>query len=94
RLCLDLGYKSISPDNPWPRIEFPEIPDAQLVNHSEEHLAIETPLADQYAVGDVLFGIPFHICPTVALHREGVVVRNRRAVDRWRVVARDRQLTY
>jgi D-serine deaminase-like pyridoxal phosphate-dependent protein len=94
RLCLDLGYKSIAPDNPWPRIEFPEIPDAQLVNHSEEHLAIETSHAAKYSVGDVVFGIPFHVCPTVALHRDGMVVRNRRAVERWRVIARDRQITY
>ena len=94
RLCLDLGYKSISPDNPWPRLEFPEIPDAQLVNHSEEHLAIETDHAGEYSVGDVVFGIPFHVCPSVALHREAVVVRDRRAVERWRVVARDRMITY
>ena len=94
RLCFDLGYKSVSPDNPWPRVEFPEIPDATLVNHSEEHLAIETSHAGKYAVGDVVFAIPFHVCPTVALHRDAVVVRNRRAVEQWRVVARDRQLTY
>ena len=45
------------------------------------------------AVGSVLFGIPRHICPTVALHSEAVVIRNGRAVERWKVTARERRLT-
>lgn len=94
RLCFDLGYKSVAPDNPWPRLEFLDIPDATLVNHSEEHLAIETSRASSFSVGDVAFAIPFHVCPTVALHREAVVIRNRRAVERWPVVARDRMITF
>jgi D-serine deaminase-like pyridoxal phosphate-dependent protein len=61
--------------------------------HSEEHLAIETSRANQFSVGDVLYGVPFHVCPTVALHREAVVVENGRAVGRWTVAARDRMLT-
>ncbi len=93
RLCLDLGYKAVSPDNPWPRVEFFAFPDAKLINHSEEHLAIETEFAARYRVGDVAYGIPYHVCPTCALHREAVVVRNGRAVERWKVLARDRQLT-
>lgn len=93
RLCLDLGYKAISPDNADPRVFFPELPDAKMVVHSEEHLAIETSRAGEYAVGDVLYGVPNHVCPTVALYEEAVVVENGRAVDRWRVIARDRKLT-
>lgn len=93
RLCLDLGYKAISPDNPQPRVALLDVPDANAVVHSEEHLAVETDLANQFAVGDVLYGVPYHICPTVALHREAVVVRDHRAVDRWAVTARDRMLT-
>jgi D-serine deaminase-like pyridoxal phosphate-dependent protein len=94
RLCLDLGYKAVSPDNPYPRVELLGVPDVELVNHSEEHLAITTPDAGRFAVGDVIYGVPHHVCPTVALHRDAVVVENGRAVARWPVVARDRKLTY
>lgn len=67
--------------------------DATFVGHSEEHLVLETPAAESLRVGDVLYGIPWHVCPTVALHGIAVVVRDGRAVDRWRVTARERVLT-
>jgi D-threonine aldolase len=63
------------------------------VLHSEEHLVVETPRAGSIAVGDCCYGVPWHICPTVALHAEAVVIDGRRATARWRVASRDRQLT-
>jgi D-serine deaminase-like pyridoxal phosphate-dependent protein len=93
RLCLDLGYKAVSPDNPDPRVVLLDLPEVKTVVHNEEHLCLETPEAGRYAVGDVLYGIPFHVCPTCALHREAVVIENGRAVAGWPVLARDRQLT-
>ena len=48
---------------------------------------------ESMAVGDALYGIPRHICPTVALHAAVTVVRNGRAEGQWPVVARDRVLT-
>ena len=74
-------------------MHFPELPDAKAVTHSEEHLVLETARAAKFAVGDCLQGIPWHICPTVALHSHAVVVRDGRAVERWEVAARARQLT-
>ena len=71
---------------------WPELP-ATFVGHSEEHLVLETPAADLLRVGDILYGIPWHVCPTVALHGTAVVVRDGRAVDRWKVSARERVLT-
>ncbi|HVX16357.1 MAG TPA: D-TA family PLP-dependent enzyme [Pirellulales bacterium] len=93
RLCLDLGYKAVSPDNQQPRVSLLDLPEAVPVVHSEEHLTVESPLAKEFKVGDCLYGVPYHICPTVALHREAVVVENGRAVARWPVAARDRMLT-
>ena len=93
RLCLDLGHKAIASENPQPRVRLLGLEDAQFVTHSEEHLVVETPRAGEFKVGDVLFGIPRHICPTVALHSEAVVVRAGRAVERWKVAARERRLT-
>jgi D-serine deaminase-like pyridoxal phosphate-dependent protein len=85
RLCLDLGHKAVAAENPHPRVAFLNLPDAQAVSHSEEHLVVETPRAAELPVGSCLYGQPWHICPTVALHDEAVVVRDRRAVERWRV---------
>jgi len=65
----------------------------RLSELSEEHLVVETPQAGGYAVGDVVYAVPRHVCPTVALHDEAVVVRDRRAVDRWRVQARTRRIS-
>ncbi len=94
RLCLDLGYKAVASDNPDPRVRLLDLPNAKAVVHNEEHLTVESPDASRFAVGDVLYGVPYHICPTTALHREVVVVENGIATRRWPVVARDRMLTY
>jgi D-serine deaminase-like pyridoxal phosphate-dependent protein len=93
RLCLDLGHKAVASEMPHPRVVFLELKDAKPVVHSEEHLVIESSEADRYAVGAVVQGVPWHICPTVALHEEAVVVRNGRAEERWKVAARGRKIT-
>lgn len=93
RLCLDLGHKAIAAEKPHPRVQFLNLPDAQAVTHSEEHLVVETSRVNEFAVGDVLYGIPRHICPTVALHAEAVVVRDGIAIEQWQVASRDRKLT-
>ena len=92
-LCLDLGHKAIASEGPHPRVELLELPDARAVGHSEEHLTVETPRATEYPVGSPLYGIPWHICPTVALHQEAVVIREGRAQEKWQVVARARVIT-
>jgi D-serine deaminase-like pyridoxal phosphate-dependent protein len=93
RLCLDLGHKSIASENLHPRVRLLGLEDAQFVTHSEEHLVAETPRARELNVGDAFYGIPRHICPTVALYSDAVVVRGSRAVERWKVTARERRLT-
>lgn len=93
RLCLDLGHKAVAAENPHPRVYFIGLEDAQAVMQSEEHLVIETSRADEFAVSEALYGIPHHVCPTVALYGTAVVVENGRAVDRWKVIARERTLT-
>lgn len=95
RLCLELGHKAVSGENPiGNRVRFPFVSDAVPIMQSEEHLVIETSQADAFEVGDPVLGIPWHICPTVALHQEAVVVREGRATgERWRVVARDRRIS-
>ena len=74
RLCLDLGHKAVASENPHPRVRLLELPDAVAVMHSEEHLVIETPRAEEFRIGQCLHGIPRHVCPTVALHAEAWVI--------------------
>lgn len=93
RLCLDLGHKAVAAENPHPRVQFLNLPEATAVMQSEEHLVVETTRAGEFAVGDALYGVPRHICPTVALHSFVTTVRDGKAGDRWKVTARERQLT-
>lgn len=93
RVCLDAGYKAVAADPPLPRLHVFGLQDAQVLVHNEEHLALESPRAVDLRVGDVLYGVPQHICPTCALHREALVVQNGVVVDCWQVTARDRCLT-
>ena len=94
RITLDAGTKAVAADPPHEkRIVFPDLPDARIVLHNEEHLGLETDEANRFSPGDELLGIPWHICPTSALHREAIVVRHGLEYARWVVAARDRQLT-
>lgn len=93
RLCLDLGHKAVASEMPHPRVIFPALPEARAVGHNEEHLVLETPRAAEFPVGTALYGVPWHICPTVALHDRVQVVRGSRVVDEWVVTARARRLT-
>ena len=94
RLCLDLGHKAVASEMPHPRVIFPDLPDAIPVAHNEEHLVIQTPSAAKFIVGDVVYGFPWHICPTVALHSEVWVAQNGTATTTWHVAARARRLNY
>ena len=69
------------------------LPDARAIGHSEEHLSLETSRAGEFPVGSCFYGIPWHVCPTVALHQEAVVIRNGRAQERWQIVGRARVIT-
>ena len=53
-LCLDLGHKAVASENPPPRVQLLELPDARHVGHSEEHLVLETDRAGEFAVGSTL----------------------------------------
>jgi len=93
RLCLDLGHKAVASEMPHPRVKIFGLEDATFPVHSEEHLVVETPRAAEFPVGSVVYAVPRHVCPTVALHEEVVVVRDGRGVDRWHVAARTRRIS-
>jgi D-threonine aldolase len=94
RLTLDLGTKSIASDPPaGKRCVLLNVPHYEPAIHNEEHFVIETPEAEQFALGDEVLAIPTHICPTCALHKWAYVVEGARVCGQWEIVGRDRMLT-
>lgn len=94
RMTLDVGHKACAADQPaGKRLFFPSLASAREVQHSEEHLVVDSPSATKYSVGDVLLAFPRHVCPTVHVHQAMHVVAAGRIVDRWAIAARDRILT-
>jgi D-serine deaminase-like pyridoxal phosphate-dependent protein len=93
RLCLDLGHKAVASEMPQSRVTIFGLEDAACVVHNEEHMVLETPRAEAFPVGSVLYALPRHVCPTVALHEEVLVVRDGVVADRWHVAARRRRIT-
>lgn len=94
RLCLDLGHKSIAPENELGRrVHFLNAPQLRAVGQSEEHLVVEAGAGHGYKIGDVFFGIPYHICPTVALYERAFTIEGGRVSGQIRNVARDRILS-
>ncbi|WDQ18969.1 D-TA family PLP-dependent enzyme [Rhodopirellula sp. P2] len=93
-VCLDLGHKSIASEMPLPRVKWLNWEEEhEVVGHNEEHLVLQTKERCSLRCGDVLYGVPVHICPTVALHQHAECVRDHRVSEQWQVVARDRKLT-
>ena len=91
-ITTDLGHKSVAAENPLPRVHFLNAPDVIPTGQSEEHLVLKVDDSSQFKVGDVLYGVPVHICPTVALYDKAVVVESNEAATTWKVVARDRKI--
>jgi D-threonine aldolase len=93
-ITTDLGHKAIASENPLAnRVYFLNAPELQPTGHSEEHLVLKAVENHTYKVGDVLYGVPHHVCPTVALHETAVVIENHKAIDTWTIVSRKRKIT-
>lgn len=92
-VCLDLGHKSVAAENPLPRVHFLNAPEAAPVSQSEEHLVVKVPDSAAWKPGDVWYGVPVHICPTVALYDHAIVVENNKVTGQWKVVARSRRIS-
>ncbi len=93
-LCLDLGHKSIASENVLEkRVYLLNGPELKPIGHSEEHMVFEAATAHHYRPGDVFYGVPHHICPTVALYDEAAVCRDNMIAETWPIVARKRKIT-
>jgi D-serine deaminase-like pyridoxal phosphate-dependent protein len=92
-ICIDLGHKAVASEMPQPRIKLAEVDNYEIISHNEEHMVIRTPEAERIKIGDVLYGIPYHICPTVDRFDKVSVVRDGRVTEQWKVEARTREIT-
>jgi D-threonine aldolase len=94
RLTLDLGHKAIAADPPaGKRAVLLNVSNYTPIMQNEEHFAVDTPDAANWHIGDVVYAVPTHVCPTVALHRRALVVESNRVIGTWEIASRDRMLT-
>lgn len=82
--CLDLGHKAVASEMIHPRAQFFGLPPYEPVMHSEEHLALRQS-GKPVTVGDVMYAIPTHICPTVALQNQAYVIENHKMIGQWQI---------
>ncbi|MFZ9981274.1 MAG: D-TA family PLP-dependent enzyme [Cyclobacteriaceae bacterium] len=93
-LCLDLGHKSIASENPMDkRVTFLNGTDLIPVSQSEEHLVVRTNSWNEYQIGDLIYGLPYHVCPTIALYDYAWIVTDGKTSAIWSAVARNRKLS-
>lgn len=94
-LCLDLGHKAVASENPLhKRLKFLMDDAVELINHSEEHLVVKVDDTGRYNIGDVWYAVPYHICPTVAMHQQLQVIENGYRTKEWEVIARNRKINF
>lgn len=94
KVCVDLGHKSVAAENDLTnRVFFLNAPELKAIRQSEEHLVLQAADDHHYKPGDILYGMPMHICPTVALYERGFTIVDHKVSGEWMTIARDRKLT-
>ena len=94
-ITIDLGHKAVGSENSIDkRVKFLNLKNYKLISQSEEHGVVEVNNWDKLKIGDVFYGIPYHICPTINLHDEVTVIENHEKIDTWEITARQRRLTF
>lgn len=92
-LCLDLGHKHIAPEMSFPRVQFLNLDHCTQKGQSEEHFVLDCDTSEKYQVGDMIYALPMHICPTVAKYDSLEVVSEGHIIDSWKVAARNQSIT-
>jgi len=89
--CIDLGYKGISADPKGLRGKLLTIDDCDPVLQNEEHWVFVKRSGELPKLGDIVYVMPTHICPTVALYERACIVdADGLWTKAWKIVARDR----
>ena len=91
----DLGHKSVAAENViGQRVIFLNAPDLIPIAQSEEHLVLKSESGTSHQPGEVLYGLPYHICPTVALYDKATIVQDHRLITEWDIAARNRRIEH
>ncbi|MDI3318367.1 D-TA family PLP-dependent enzyme [Pinibacter soli] len=94
-ICVDMGHKAIAAENMLAnRFSFLNAPGLTPVGQSEEHLVLKTSGAHSWKIDDVLYALPMHVCPTVALYKNAVIIEDGAVAGSWNIIARDRKICY
>jgi D-serine deaminase-like pyridoxal phosphate-dependent protein len=92
-ITCDAGHKTVSADAGVPNCAILGRPGLKPMKPSEEHLPIEVPPgAPVPAVGEVVYIVPRHVCPTVNNFDHALLVRAGRIVAVEPVSARGREM--
>ena len=77
---------SPTPENRWYLVSnASEVPSPALV--------VRTSRAESMKTGDVIYAVPWHICPATDRYDTVLVVRGGRVTEQWDVKARKRKIT-
>lgn len=93
--CIDIGYKSVASENPLDK-RLVILNDKNLIpiSHSEEHLVVENHGSHNYIVGNTIYALPYHVCPTCNLYETVQVVNNQQDIyTQWKVLARNKKIS-
>jgi D-serine deaminase-like pyridoxal phosphate-dependent protein len=91
-VTCDAGHKTVSVDCGVPNCEVLGRPDLVPLAPSEEHLPIEVPAgAVVPAIGEMLYLVPRHVCPTLNNFDHALIVRGGRITGVESVTARGRE---
>jgi D-serine deaminase-like pyridoxal phosphate-dependent protein len=92
RFTCDAGHKTVSADAGVPTCAVLGRPDLVPAKPSEEHLPIEAQSdSEMPAIGDALYLVPKHVCPTVNNFDYAVMIEGGRITGVERVTARGRE---
>lgn len=92
-VCIDLGTKAVASEMPHPRIKIPGMEDYEFLTHNEEHMVIRPGKEVKLNIGDILYCIPVHICPTVDRYNKVYVAEKGKVTGEWEVEGRKRKIT-
>ncbi|MEO5948304.1 MAG: D-TA family PLP-dependent enzyme [Chitinophagaceae bacterium] len=94
-ISLDAGHKAMAAENEiGKRLFFLNAENLKPVSQSEEHLVLQQEEEIEYEVGDCLYALPYHVCPTVNLYDRVLTVENNKVTGDWKNSARDRLITF
>ena len=87
-LTCDAGHKAVSADAGIPTCAVAGRPDLTPLKPSEEHLPIEVKGGERPEIGEALYLVPRHVCPTVNNFDDALMVSGNRVIGMERVTAR------